>query len=184
MDIVDNFSKYVSISRINYMVNHQIKLIQTTIKGYLEVCRFRKHALRIFWNKLDLKARRIPEKVQHYYISSYLSSVFADYLKKYKRMKRFAVFLTNQNEVLGDGDENQDLKIERPFFRIFYVRNVKKMIAKAWDEHEKWPGINFLEFPIKMEREIGAVSNQVVTTIKRRKTMMRSKKGIVTVKHQ
>ena len=57
------------------------------------------------------------------------------------------------------------------------------MIAKAWDEQEKWPNINFNEFPIKFGKEKRAETNHMQTVIKRRKTMMRSKRGNVTFKH-
>ena len=182
MDVVDNFSKYVSVSRINYMVNFQIRNLQKMIRNFLVVSRFRKHALRIMWNKIDLKARKVPEKIQHYYISSYLSNLFEDYLRKRKRMIRYALFMTMTETVESEEVKTSEI-IERPFFRVFYVKNVKKMIAKAWDEQEKWPNINFNEFPIKFGKEKRAETNHMQTVIKRRKTMMRSKRGNVTFKH-
>ena len=175
VEIVENFNKYVSVSRITYMVNFQIKLIQKMIRDFLVVSRFRKHALRIMWNKIDPKAKKVPEKIQHYYISWYLADLLEDYLRKRKKMIRFALFMTMMDTV-----ESQVVKVsemvERPFFRVFYVKNVKKMITKAWQEQEKWVGINFIEFPIKLEKDKRIENSYPHASSKRKKMIIRSKR--------
>lgn len=181
MEIVENFNKYVSVSRINYMVSYQIRLIQKMIKDFLVVNRFRKHALRLLWNKNDLKAKKVPEKVQHFYISSYLTDLFEDYLNKRKKMIRFALFMTMMDSEEGQGIKASEM-VEMPFFRVFYVRNVKKMITKAWDEQEKWADINFSEFPIKLEKEKRIENIHPHKGLKRRKTIIKSKRGLVAFK--
>ena len=181
-DIFENFSKYVSVERINFMINFKIKKIQRMIRNFLCVTRFRKHSLRLFWNKLDFKFAKIPENVQHYYISSYLRIKISDYVQKQFDLKRYVTFLTTDEKALVGFKEFDGLgRVENPIFRVFLGNSIKRLIAKAYDEKSKWGNINFANFGIVIEKKLPQAEKKRGTIFKHQMNK-KNKRGTVTFK--
>lgn len=180
--VFENFSKYVSIAKINFMVNSQIKKIQRMIKNFLCVTRFRKHALRILWNRLDFKVAKLPENVQHFYISSYLQVKISDYVQKQSNIHKYITFLTSDEKALVKFKEINKLdRVEKPILRIFLVHSIKRLITKAYDEKNRWNDIGSSNFPIPLEKKINFELKRG-TIFKAKKFPSKAKRGTVTFK--
>lgn len=181
-DVFENFSKYVSIAKINFMVNLQIKKIQRMIRSFLCVMRYRKHALRIMWNRLDYKVLRVPENVQHFYISSYLLVKMSDFVQKQSNIHKYITFLTSDEKALVKFKEMKKIdRVEKPILRIFLVQSIKRLITKAYEEKNRWNDIGSTSFPIPLEKKL-VIELKRGTVFKAKKFPNKAKRGTVTFK--
>jgi hypothetical protein len=163
---VDNFVKHGSISRVNFIINYQIKLIQRTIRSFLVIMKHRKFVLRNMWIQLN-KGEKVFETIQHYYISKYINEKIKSFLKEKSKLIKFNTFLTSDFKRNTDFFEIFDTDELYPtVFRIFKKKAVKKLIEKAKREKNDWKQIRFPRFPliITAKEENRSRTNSILKT--------------------
>lgn len=146
--VIDNYTKHGSITKINHVINFQIKLIQRSIRNFICVMKHRKFALRMLWNKIDT-GEKVFEAIQHYYISNYLKEKIKLYIDEKKKLNKLNTFITNGYsesidliEIFGTD------KIDSSVLRLYKIKSINKLISKAKSEKKYWKKIQSHRFPI------------------------------------
>lgn len=169
LDVTEHFFIFLSMSRINYIIHNQITLIQKAIRNFLVVTNYRKHALRILWNKLDSKQVKITNKVQNFYVSSYLLTRISKFISYDDQFKIQVRSLISGKKIFRSNTSFVG-RIERPVLKVFNRKYVIELIEKAYRDRKKWKDIKFVRFSIPLEK----VENSNPNTrawLKRRNTM-------------
>ena len=154
--VINNFFKYGSISRVNHMINFQLKMIQRTVRHFLTTMRHRKYCVWLLWKNLDTQKGVIYEFIQYHYISIYIIEKLKKFVSAKKKFKKFSTFLTSgfipldfEFSILEDYDE--------PVVRIYDRLSVRKVINKAYNNKQEWKNIKFFRV-IKLGNSENGVS--------------------------